>query len=305
MKIILKKTIIVTLFLILIWIILKNSNIVSENIIYAFDLCLRRVFPTLFPMFIISDILIKYGAALGLAKIFKGISSKLFKVSGLFSYVMIMSLLSGSPSNAIFVKDLYKNKYISSKEASKILSFTFFANPLLIYTFLLLILECKNTALRIIFVVYIGNFIIGLLFRNLYKDEVNNYVLSSEEHDFSKVLTEAIKKAMNNMIIIVGTITFFVMLSSLINEALGFKGIVNSLLTGILELASGLNSLINLNASDKLKGILAGIFISFGGFSIHMQIKSILNDTSISYKLFFIARIIHACITAILLLLIL
>ena len=297
-----KNFLICTFFIFLIGIVLTNNSLVKTSVVSSFDLWLKKVFPSLFPMFIISDILIKLGFATTLAKIFTKISSKLFKVNGLASYVMIMSMLSGTPSNAIFIRDLYDNNYLSTNDASKILCFTFFPNPLFLYTFLLLIFKDITIALKIIAVCYLGNLFIGILLRNFYPEETLLIKeIKQENNNFPKVLTESIKKSMNNMLMILGTITFFILMSSLVTHVLDLTDLNSTILRGVLELTNGLNDLIVLNSNTFIKIILSGIFISFGGFSIHMQVKSVLGDTLISYKLFLLARTVHIIITTIIL----
>ena len=58
----------------------------------------------------------------------------------------------------------------------------------------------------------------------------------------------------------------------------------------MLEITSGLKSLEYLDVSENLKILLCIIYLSFGGLSIHTQIKSILPDTN--YKMFLKGRLI-------------
>ena len=48
----------------------------------------------------------------------------------------------------------------------------------------------------------------------------------------------------------------------------------------------------------SLKASLMTFLISFGGFSIHMQVFSILSDYKIKYKDYFLARTIHGIIAS-------
>ena len=63
-------------------------------------------------------------------------------------------------------------------------------------------------------------------------------------------------------------------------------------------MTQGLNSLINLNI--PFKEIIAIIFISFGGLSIHTQVKCILDESSLEYKYFFKGRIYQTIIAVLL-----
>ena len=296
------KIIIICLFIYLGWLVFNNSLLVKESVVYAFDLWLRHVFPILFIMFIISDVLINYGFAQVLGRIFAKVSQSIFKVNGLSSYVLIASLISGSPSNAVFVKDLYENNYLTLGEANKILSFTFFLNPLFVYSFLALIFQSNTIILKIMLTVYLSNILVGYLIRNTSNKQTTNIIYKKENNlGFANIFTIALKKAMNNMLLVLGSITFFVVLSALCNRILNLNSINISVIRGVLEITSGLNELSKITASVKLKALLSGIFLSFGSFSIHMQIKSIIADTPVSYKFFFIIRILHSAITTLVL----
>ena len=49
--------------------------------------------------------------------------NKLFKVSENCSFAFIMSILSGTPSNAKYLKDLYDNSFYKKERTEKFLSF--------------------------------------------------------------------------------------------------------------------------------------------------------------------------------------
>ena len=90
-----KKNIIYLTILGLLILIFKNYNIVLESSITAVNLWLYKVFPFLFIMIIINDLLIN----LDFQSLFKNTSI----------YIFIMSLLSGSPTSAVIICNLYKN----------------------------------------------------------------------------------------------------------------------------------------------------------------------------------------------------
>ena len=69
---------------------------------------------------------------------------------------------------------------------------------------------------------------------------------------------------------------------------------------GILKAELPPKQKISLNINDIYLAILASMFLSFGGFCIHFQVISVINDTDIKYSNFFIARIFHMIISGIL-----
>src|SRR5690625_3025138 len=95
---------------------------------------------------------------------------------------------------------------------------------------------------------------------------------------------------MNTTIMVLGTITFYLVLSDILN--------LNLLLRGLIEMTQGLNALITKHII--LKELLAMLFISFGGLSIHTQVKCILDDYNLNYSDFFKGRALQTIIALIL-----
>ena len=77
-----------------------------------------------------------------------------------------MSILSGSPINAIIIKNYLDNNIINEKDASIILSFTCFNNPLFLYNSLSNILNNNKNAYIVMFLIYLINLFYYLIIRN-------------------------------------------------------------------------------------------------------------------------------------------
>lgn len=265
-----KKKLIYLTILILIFLIFKNYTIVLNSTIKAVNLWLYKVFPYLFIMIILNDILIN----VDFWKCFKSTSM----------YVFILSLLSGSPTSAVIINNLYKEKKMDKDTANITLLFTYFANPLFLYTMLNSIFKSNFIVIKLIFIHYISNTLIYFKYRN----KINS------KNDYNKKtkldISSSIKKAMNTTTMVLGCITFYLVICDVLD--------LNIIFRGILEMTQGLNSLINNNVFNK--EILAMLFISFGGFSIHTQVKCILDETDLEYKYFFKGRIMQTVIAIIL-----
>lgn len=282
--------------------IFKNNSSVARVILNGIDLFFKKVFVSLFPMFIINDILINFNFPYYFYIIFNKLFKKVFKTSGICSYVFIMSLISGSPSNAYILKNLVLNNKISEKEANHYLYFTYFSNPLFL-TIMLSLIFPFNIVLKIILIHYLSNIIIGIILRNK-APNINETTLETKLIPFSDILSKSINRSINTLLMILGTIVFFMLLSFIINSFLPNIPILKTIISGILEITNGLNMLTNINLNLKLKEIIACMIISFGGLSINTQIKSILEDTNISYSYFFKGRIMQALISGFLIFLI-
>ena len=269
---------------ILTFLLFKNNQSIQQSILESCYLYITKLFPSLFPMMVLSDCFIYFGLPELLCKYFGTIFTKLFKTSPYGAFAFFISCFSGTPSNAYVIKNLYMKNYMNEKEAEKILSFAFFSNPLFLYIMLSLIFPNNPfIKFKLLALPYLVNIGIGILSK---KEISSNKKLEPQEKiNFGTFLTNTIRTAMNTQLLILGSITLFFLINKIINP--------NNLLfiSGILEISQGLNRLIECNNILKIKELLTCFFISFGGFSIHLQIKGILSDTNISYLEFLKGRI--------------
>ncbi|MDE6292258.1 MAG: hypothetical protein K2L98_01095, partial [Bacilli bacterium] len=98
----------------------------------------------------------------------------------------------------------------------------------------------------------------------------------------------------NILLNILGTITIFLMLANILPINIPFIKICFS---GILEVTNGLNKINLFFRGHILYDYLVLFILSFGGLSIFIQIKSILKDTSLNIRYFFISRLLCANIS--------
>ena len=282
------KILIIFLFCILFF---KRSD-VSNAVLVGVDIWYKQILPSLLPFFIFSDLFVSSGIVDDLCKKIGPLFAKIFNVSKYSLFVFFISLASGSPTNAKTIKNMLDSGYILKSEAEKILCFTCFYNPFLIYSITNLYLN-KTDSLKVVFIAYLTNIILGLILR-FKKTEINYLV---KERNTKILFVDSIKNTMMSLIGILGTIITMLVLITLVKTNNVF---IDNLFNGFLEITSGIINLSVLNINYNLKLILTIIYLSIGGLSIHMQIKSILKDT-INYKLFYITRILAIIISLFLL----
>ena len=292
--------VIISCLIILIEIFL-NKILIFNTISYTLNTWITSIIPSLFPLFILSDILINYNITNYIPKAIKKIFTKLFNVSDNIITIFFLSILSGFPSSARNIRMMYDKKIITDKEASHALIFTHFSNPLFILG-TISVFFLKNNTLGIIILIshYIPNIILGITTRKLNKPINNIYNIKYNNLNFSKIMINAIKNSIDTLLTILGTLSCFLVLSSIIINRINLDPYTGGILKGILEITMGLNSIANLNIPNIYKTIITSMLLSFGGLSIHMQVLSFLIDTNISYKKFFIARIYHSILSGIL-----
>lgn len=272
-----RKLLIILLFLLFIF----NREEIILSGIDAINIWSNTIFPLLFPTFIISDLLISSGIINIITKYLGGLYSKIFKLSPYGMYIFLISLISGTPTNAKNLKLLYDEGYINIDDITYILSTCVFFNPLLIISMV---------NLKVLIILWVANILTGIIMNR--KRKVIKKDIKEIRNDFN--LGKSIENNINILLNILGTITIFLMLSSIIkvNNPL-FKVIIS----GLLEVTNGLNKINLFFKGHILYEYLALIILSFGGLSIFIQIKSILKDTSLNTKYFLISRLLCAYIS--------
>ena len=278
---------------ILLLLYLLNAQEVINNIIDYSIIFLTKLFPAAFIFFIMSNLLIDYGFIETIYKYFHINSSKL--------YVLILSLISGFPSGAKYTKDLLEKKLINTKEANQIIMFSHFPNPLFILGSVTLIINNQLLANKILLSLVISNFIIYFYYR---KNNNDINIKTNNIKNFSNNLNNAINNSIQIIILIYGISLFFYLISSILCKYLDFNTYIYVLINGIFDLTNGVYSTTLINNSI-IKSIFIIIFISIGSISIHIQIRSIISNTSISYLSFIKGRIIATILSLLIFILLL
>lgn len=280
-----KKNICLTFTLILIFLVFLYHKNVTSNLLIAIHLFKNNVFPSLFPLMVLSPFLIEYGFLDVMKKILGPLMPKLFKTSENTAYILILSLLSGFPGSAIYTKDLVDKNIISNDDAEQIILFSHFSNPIFIFTMI------KNKPFLVLIVHYLVNIIIGILFQKKIKKDNKMLISPQNNNNFFKIFKQSINSSIENILFIFGIIAFFFMITAIINFPLT---------NALLELSQGLSYINSLNLPLKLQTALNGFLLSFGGFSVHLQTYGILSSMNIKYYNYIKARVIHALLTFIL-----
>lgn len=286
--------IIILLILLICLIIFSNEIMISID--FSLNVFKTSIFPSLFPFFVISSLLINYGLVELLSKNLNFLMTKIFKTNSNNSFVFVMSILSGFPSSAKYAHLLLNNGQIDERDVNKIILFSHFSNPLFILTTLSnSFLKNKNVGYLILFAHYIGNIIIGLLFRNYNISYISkNNISSKKPLNFGLALTNSIKGAIDSLLLILGTMTTFIVLTTIINKIIPLNNLTQSILNGLFELTQGLKSISMLNIPLRYKSSICSFLISFGSLSVHAQVLSLVK---IKYSNYLICRILHGLIS--------
>ena len=261
----------------------------------------EKLFPSIFPFFVLSFLFINMGYPLILNKYFKNITRKIFHLSENTSFILLMSIISGFPSGAKYIVKDYSNNYINKEEGNQLLLFTHFANPLFVLGTCGILLNSKRLAYKILICQLLANIILGILVRpKKITISQKKEVVSTTTPSLISILPDAINETMEVLIFMLGSITIFQFFTNCFllftNESVFFK----TIFTGIMDLTSGISLVPTLSISIELKALLMLIFITFGSLSVHLQVINAIKNTNLSYTNFFIGRILESVIAVIL-----
>lgn len=292
------KIMICLLVTILFFIILLSEDVV-ESVSFSISIWKDNLFPTLFPFFIISNLLINYGFVYYIGLLLNNIMQKYFKLPGCCGFVLAASLFTGFPSGAKYTKDLVEKKLITIKEAESLLTFTHYSNPLFILGMIgTTLLNNKILGLIILISHITSGLIVGIILNKNNKIAVNNTKndFKYSNKTFGELLTDSIFDSLNTMFLLLGIVTIFLIITTIINKLIPLSPILRVILSGILEMTQGVKLASTLLIPDILKIMLMTGFISFGGLSVHMQVLGLISTQKIKYKPFLLSRILHSII---------
>ncbi len=283
MDTIIKKLKYIVLTLVLIVFIL-NIEVVINSTYDASVLFFKKVFISIFPFIVLCDILIYFNYHLFIKKIFGKVINKIFNIDSNTSIIFILSVLTSHPSNAVYIKKLLDERIIDEKTANKILIYSYFPSIAFVIGVIgVSIYNSFKVGLLLWIICFLNNVLIGLFSRR------DNSIIESKDkiisnNNFFVCFKDAIIKGINTSIIILGNLIVFTIIVNLITEYINIKPYILSILTGFLELTSGVISISKLNMPFNIKFALTSLILNFSGFSILFQSFSILSDYKINIK---------------------
>jgi sporulation integral membrane protein YlbJ len=290
-------------------------------------LCLNVIIPSLFPFFVISSMVIESGMAVKLGRFVEPIMSKLFRVNGACSAAFVLGFIGGYPVGAKTAIALYEKGQCSKQEAERLLSFCNNSGPAFILgvvgagvfsnSIVGLLLYLAHTAASVI---------IGILFRNWGGGRNGEYITVSsvypgrprlKEPGFASAFTVSVKNSFQSMLNICGFVIFFTVIIKLlfianiipvIASVLGGvfspfglnKAAAERLLTGLIELTSGVWTLQGSASQLNASAAMAAFMLGWAGLSIHCQALSFLCDSGLSAKTYIMGKLLHGILSAVL-----
>ncbi|NOU82846.1 sporulation integral membrane protein YlbJ [Paenibacillus sp. LMG 31459] len=308
------------------------------------------LFPSLFPFFVISEIMLGFGIVHLFGALLDPLMRPLFNIPGSGGFVAAMGYVSGYPVGAKLTAKLREQGMISKVEGERLVAFTTSSDPIFLLGAVSVgFFHDASLGLILALAHYGGGFIVGLLmsFHGRSRPGDSGTALSTpaapssaapsgpsygrlrtamsamaearrkDGRSLGELLRNAIQSSLQLIIVVGGLVVFFNVLMELLARAgimsmlfsttgrllslAGFPpGLSAALVSGLFEVTLGARSAGEAAAGIPLqfKVAAAAFILSWGGLSVHAQVASILNGTGLRYLPFMAARLVHALLSA-------
>ena len=316
-------------------VVFSSSNLTAtKNGLTLWATC---VVPSLFPFFVITNLLSRTKVVNIIGKLLDKFMRPLFNVPGIGGFAFVMGLISGYPVGAKIVADFREKGLVTQGEGERLLAFTNNSGPLFILSSVgIALFGDTKTGLLLLATHILACITVGIIlarfskrkkFKNSYDTIKNKFEriyysqsCNSENITFKnlgEVLTTSINNSISTILMIGGFVVIFSVIISILNQTnildklstllypiLNFLNIdlefAKPLLSGILELTNGVNLVANIPTKLISQNIILSAFLlGFGGFSVLLQVYSIVSKTDLSMKKYLVGKFLQGIISGI------
>ncbi|MGM9520960.1 MAG: nucleoside recognition domain-containing protein [Oscillospiraceae bacterium] len=282
------------------------------------ELCFNVIIPSLFPFFVISSLCVELGIAQMLGSLLAPVMKPLFNVGGACASALVLGFIGGYPVGARTVINLYNNGECSKSEAERMLSFCNNSGPAFIFGVVGAGIFSSGKIGLILYLAHMAaSIMIGILFRKWGADDITECREPQRKArvSFPNAFVNSVSSSFTSSLGICGFVIFFTVLikllflsgalgrlAQIIGGVFGVFGMdaqwAERLLTGILELTSGVWSLRDVSRELTSSIAMAAFMLGWAGLSVHCQVLSFIGSTGISVKTYIIGKLLHGVLSA-------
>lgn len=248
--------------------LILDSRFAAQSAQSALELCIKTLIPGLFPMFVVSAMLVPSLQELRLPGL-----CRLLRIPEGCGGIFILGCAGGFPVGAACIAQAAQSGGIGKQDAARMLGFCSFCGPSFLFGILGTLLSPKDAL--VLFLIQLETALLVALF---WPGQPKQGHLPSPE---PIGLCAAVKRSVGSMT----TVCAWVVLAGV---AAGFlqrwlfpllPDLIGRMLTGLLELTTGVFSLSGLD--PELRFLYSAVFVCFGGISVLLQIHGIASQAGI------------------------
>ena len=292
--------------------ILQNSEATAKAMSDGLALCVNRVIPTLFPFMVISELIVGSGAIRLPGRLLSAPFRRLFGISGQGGCAVLLGFLCGFPIGAKSALSLYRNGEIKQGELEHLLTFCNVpSSAFLISSVGVSLFQSSGFGLLLYAITLLSALLIGF-FGGLLRRWKKEASASAEamRDSFSShgrrkgvaAFTEAVTASALSMLYVCAFVIFFSAFTGTLEHLLSSVSLprtLSALCVGFFELTGGTARAAL--CSPRAAAYLCAVFAGWSGLSVHFQIMSLSDGMPISFRPYFLSKLLQSAMNAVLL----
>ena len=283
------------------------------------SLCGNVILPSLLPFFVLSSLVVELGMSRYLGRLFQPVMAPLFRVNGSCAAALALGFVGGYPVGARTAISLYQNGQCSKTEAERLLAFCNNCGPAFILGVVGTGIFGSGLAGLLLYLGHLAaSLMVGLIFRFYQPREGPNSGRALQPQfqtaSFPGAFTRAVTGALQSTLNICAFVLFFTVVIRVLTRSGLLTGAAESiaallsplgmdqvwarrLLTGLLEMSSGVSSLTDGTLSGRLS--MVAFMLGWAGVSVHCQVMAFLGDSGLSLRTYLAGKLLHGGLSAV------
>ena len=264
------------------------------------SLCLQTVLPSLFPFFVLSSLCVACGMGDALAHTLEPLMRPLFGLSGAGAVALALGLVGGYPVGARTAAELYRTGRLYRDEAERLLGFCNNCGPGFILGVCGSAVFCDMRAGLLLALIHAAAAILtGFLLR---RSKVKclppaHASAAAQAKSLAAAFPSVVRDSFSAVWSVCGFVVLFAVLLQFVTLLLPARAASAAwypALLGLVELTNGVAAL----PSGRVGFTLCAAMLGWGGLSVHAQTLSVLEETDLSPRWYFLGKIMQAALSA-------
>lgn len=291
----------------------------NDAISYAKDglkLCADVIIPSLFPFFVLSQMIVELGFAKYVGAAFERVMRPLFGVSGACATALALGFVGGYPTGAKTAISLYEGGLCTRTEAERMLAFCNNSGPAFILGVVGAgVFGSSGVGLLLYLAHAVASILVGIVFRFWGRNSAasdSRLAAPSQAVGLAPAFANSMAGALSSTLAICAFVIFFTVVIKMLylTGAIPFvasiaarlpfvdETTVRQLLTGLIEISSGVWSLKGAAVGMRTELALAAFMLGWAGLSVHCQVLSFIGRSGLSTKTYILGKLLHGAISA-------
>lgn len=265
--------------------LITMSDSAKQGAKEGWALCENIIIPSMLPIFILTNIIIKSRSAAIFEKLFGWLFERIFRLPRCAGSAVILGLVGGYPAGAVLTAHLYSDGLIDSKTAGRIMRFNFSGGVAFTITAVGTVCFGSTKIGIILYIINIVSELIICIFSAIFcRDKITESTVTPTRLGFADAMVEAVNTTVKSIAVMCAYIILFSAITSIVN--------LPEHLNPIIEITNGI-----CKKEEFLPLPYCAAFIAFGGFCIHFQLIGTLREMKVNYISFLIGRVISALLS--------